>query len=215
MDPTGDLLGDAARQRIVAGESTPRPGTLPVVGTCGAGKTTVARALAGRLDLQHVELDALSWGPNWTPQSAEVFRLAVSRAVAADRWVVDGNYSTCRDIVWARAETIVWLDYRFARTFAQLLARTFRRALRREVLWNDNRESLRTAFFSRDSILLWAITTHARRKREYAGLFAQPDNARLRVIRLRSPREATAWLGRLAGDAVEDRTSPTGPGYPV
>ncbi len=167
---------------------------ISVVGTCGSGKTTVARALAERLGATHVELDALSWGPNWTQRPDDEFRAAVAAAAARERWVIDGNYSKCRDLIWARADTVIWLDYSFPRVFWQLLRRTFRRALRREELWHGNRESLRTSFLSRDSILLWAIKTHRRRQREYPGLLARPDYQRLRVVHLRSPREAAAWL---------------------
>ncbi len=176
---------------------TPSPdigSRISVVGTCGSGKTTVARALAECLGLVHVELDALSWGPGWVSRREDVFRAAVAEAASGDRWVIDGNYSKCRDLVWARADAVVWLDYSFPRVFWQLLQRTFRRALRREELWHGNRESLRTSFLSRDSILLWAIKTHRRRQREYPGLFARPEYEHLRVVRLRSPREAAAWL---------------------
>lgn len=167
---------------------------ISVVGTCGSGKTTTASVLAQRLGLAHVELDALSWGPNWTSTPDDEFRAAVERAAAGDRWVIDGNYSKCRDLVWGRADTVVWLDYSFSRVFSRLVWRTFRRTLRREILWHGNRERLGTAFFSRESILLWAIKTHWRRQREYPTLLARPEYRRLRVVRLRSPREAAAWL---------------------
>ncbi len=170
---------------------------ISVVGTCGSGKTTTARALATRLALPCVELDALSWGPNWTQRPDDVFRASLVRAVAGQRWVIDGNYSKTRDLVWARADTVVWLDYAFPRVFAQLVRRTFRRALRREVLWQGNREQLGRQFFSRDSILLWAFKTHWRRQREYPDLLARPENGRLLVVRLRTPRQTRAWLAEV------------------
>ena len=167
---------------------------ISVVGTCGAGKTTVARALAKRLGFAHVELDALSWGPDWTMRPDDVFRAAVAAAAAGDRWVVDGNYSKARDIVWARADTVVWLDYSFPRVFSQLVWRTLRRAFTREELWHGNRESLRMSLLSRESILLWAIKTHRRRHREYSELLARPESKRIVVVRLRCPRETARWL---------------------
>ena len=167
---------------------------ISVVGTCGAGKTTVARALAKRLGFAHVELDALSWGPNWTMRPDDAFRAAVAAAAAGERWVVDGNYSKVRDIVWARADTVVWVDYSFPRVFSQLVRRTLRRAFTREELWHGNRESLRMSLLSRESILLWAIKTHRRRHREYSELLARPENKRIVVVRLRCPRETARWL---------------------
>ena len=174
------------------------PGSrISVVGTCGSGKTTMARTLAERLGVPHVELDALSWGPGWTQRPDDEFRAAVTAAAAGERWVIDGNYTKWRDLIWARADTVVWLDYSFPRVFVQLLRRTFRRALRREVLWHGNRESLRTAFLSRESILWWAITTYGRRKRDYPRLLAREENRRLRLVHLRSPRDARRWLAEL------------------
>jgi adenylate kinase family enzyme len=170
---------------------------INVVGTCGAGKTTTARALAERLGLPHVELDALSWGPNWTQRPDDEFRASVAAAVSGERWVIDGNYRKTRDLVWARADTVVWLDYSFPRVFAQLLRRTFRRAFTQEELWQGNRERLAVQFFSRESILLWALKTHWRRQREYPELLARPQYRRLPTIRLRSPREANEWLSRV------------------
>lgn len=175
---------------------------INVVGTTGSGKTTLGRALAQRLGVPFVELDALAWLPGWTMRPLEEFRALVAERTASPAWVVDGNYSRVRDIVWARADKVVWIDYPFGRVFLQLLRRTVRRSLRREELWSGNRESLRKAFFSRDSILLWAIRTHARRKREYPELFARPEHAHLTVVRLRSPREARRWLAGVPRSAL-------------
>jgi len=76
----------------------------------------------------------------------------------------------------------------------RLFLRTLRRTLTREELWSGNRESFRQAFFSRNSILLWAINTYSRRRREYPALFARPEYAHLQTVRLRSPRQTLAWL---------------------
>ena len=162
-----------------------------VVGTSGSGKTIFGAELARRLGVPHVELDALSWEPNWVSAPPDVLRERVQQAVAADEWVVDGNYSATRDVVWARADTVVWLDFSFPLVMWRVIARTLRRGLRGEVLWSGNRESLRMAV-SRDSIILWALTTYRRRRRDYPRLFVQyPD---VRFVRLRSPAEARRFL---------------------
>ena len=87
---------------------------VAVVGTSCAGKTTFAAALAAQLQVPHIELDALHWRAGWVPAPGEVFRQAVATAVAAERWVSDGNYGVVRDLVWGRATAVVWLDYPFA-----------------------------------------------------------------------------------------------------
>jgi adenylate kinase family enzyme len=171
-----------------------RPWRIAVVGTSGSGKTTLAQRLAERLGVPHVELDALHWGPDWTPPPLEAFRDMVLRALDGEAWTVDGNYGKVRDLVWSRADTVVWLDYPLWVVMARVTRRTFRRSLRREALWNDNREELGKALFSRESIIWWALTTYRRRKREYPALFSRPEYAHLRVVRLCSPRAAREWL---------------------
>jgi hypothetical protein len=79
----------------------------------------------------------------------------------------------------------------------QLIWRTLRRTLLREELWSGNRERFRESFFTRDSVLWWALTTYRRRRAQYQALFAQPEYARLAVVRLPSPRATRGWLEAL------------------
>jgi adenylate kinase family enzyme len=171
---------------------------IVVVGTCGSGKTTLARRLAQRLGIAHVELDSLHWGPDWTPAPREVFRERVAQALSGEAWTTDGNYRAVRDIVWRWADTVVWLDYSLPVVMGRVTRRTIRRSALREELWNGNRERFREAFLSRDSIIWWALTSYRRRKREYPVLFGQPDYAHLHVVHLASPRTADKWLNGLS-----------------
>lgn len=165
-----------------------------VIGTTGSGKTTLARALATRLGLPHGEQDAWNHEPNWQEVPREVFRDRVRHFTRQDAWVMDGNYSKARDIGWARADTLVWLDYPAPVVFRRLLRRTVRRILTQQELWNGNRESLRGQF-SRESPLPWFFQTHWRRRREMPALLAGYPH--LRVVRLRLPEEAQRWLASL------------------
>jgi adenylate kinase family enzyme len=170
---------------------------IVVVGTSGSGKTTLARRVAGALEIPHVELDALRHGPGWAETDDDSFRSQVAQQVAGEAWVVDGNYGVARDLIWRRAQLLIWLDYSLPLTFARVLRRTLRRTLTGEELWNGNRESLRMAF-SRESILLWTLTTYRRRRRELPPLLARPEHAHLRPLRFRRPAQADAWLARLS-----------------
>jgi adenylate kinase family enzyme len=167
-----------------------------IIGMSGAGKSTAARRLAAMLDLPHVELDALYWGPAWT--SRPDFRERVQLAVQGDRWVVDGNYGSARDLAWPRATAIVWLNLPFARVFWRVLCRTLRRSWRREVLWSGNRESLARSFFSRDSILWWVLTMYHRRRREVAARRGACASG-VAWIELRTARAVNDWLRALEG----------------
>lgn len=107
---------------------------LVVVGTTSSGKSTLAKRIAGKLGYDFIELDALHWEPNWTEAPLEVFRQRVETATQAPAWVVAGNYHVVRDIVWSRAEAVIWLDYPFWRVFWQLTRRTFLRWWTQELL---------------------------------------------------------------------------------
>jgi adenylate kinase family enzyme len=168
-----------------------------IIGTSGSGKTTLARELAAKLSLCHVEMDALHWEENWRSTPADVLREKMSNALNGDKWVVDGNYSVVRDMVWGQCDTIIWLDYSFPLTVWRVTRRTFGRVFGRKELWNGNRETFRKAFLSKESIILWAINTYQRRKRELPELLAKPEYAAKIVLRFNSPNKTKRWLATL------------------
>jgi adenylate kinase family enzyme len=169
---------------------------VSVVGGSGSGKTTFGRTLAEILGVPFVELDALNWQANWTMTDENVFQESVRRATAGDSWVVDGNYNGrgARQIVWARADTVVWLDLPLLLSLRRIWTRTYDRIRRKEALWGGNQETIRNTFFARDSLFVWAITTHRRQRRFYERQLLLPENARIDFHRLRSPREVERWL---------------------
>ena len=176
---------------------------MVVIGAGGSGKTSFAKALAGVLGLPHVELDALSWGPNWTglggsPEGDARFRARIQEATAGGAWVVDGSYSVARDFLWPQSDAIVWLDYPLPLVMWRLLRRSIARSLRRELLWGTNRESLRLLFFSRESLLYYTPRTHRARRRRFEQRLAQPDVSHVPLHRFRSPAAASAWLESLS-----------------
>ena len=193
---------------MVGPERREGPRRIAVVGTSGSGKTTLAHRLAQQLGIPHVELDALHWDPNWTPAPPDVFRERATEALRGQAWTTDGNYSTVRDIVWKRADTVVWLDYSLPVVMGRVTWRTLRRSIRREELWNENRERLWEALLSRDSVVWWALRTYRRRKREYPNLFSQPAYAHLHVVHLRSPRAAREWLSVQTARTGERQPAP-------
>ena len=102
---------------------------------------------------------------------------------AEESWVIDGNYSDVRDIIWRKADTLIWLDLPFLTLFFRILWRTLRRVVKREKLWNDNTEGF-DALFGSNSMPLWVIKTYWRRKREYPVLLSKPEYSHLNIIRL-------------------------------
>lgn len=169
---------------------------IVVVGVTGCGKSTMAERLAGKLSLEFIELDALFWKPGWVDSAREEFREKVEAATRAPRWALAGNYAMARDIVWPRAEAVVWLDYSFFLIFGRLLRRTWARWRTRELLWGTNYESfwVHLKLWSKDSLINWMFQTYWRRKRTYPQFFAMPEYSHLKVFRFKTPPETETWL---------------------
>ena len=88
---------------------------IAIVGSSAAGKTTLAHALAGALELPHVELDRL-------PRSE--LRAAAEEVAATDAWIIDGNYRSLRNIIWSRATALVWLNYSLGVVMRRAMSRS-------------------------------------------------------------------------------------------
>ena len=174
---------------------------IVVGGVSGSGKTTLARELARRIGGVHIELDSHFHKPGWVESTDEEFLASVVAALAAagERWVVDGNYSRTRDATWAGATTFVWLDYRRGLATWRAARRTVVRLVRRDELWNGNRERLRN-LVSPAHPIFWSWTQHAHRRQNYEAAAADPRWAHLDVVRIRRPRELTEWLRSLDPD---------------
>ncbi len=158
-----------------------------------SGKTTLANELARRLDAPCHELDALNHGPGWTEATAEELRAAVEPLVAGKRWVIDGAYrGKLGHLVLDAADTVVWLDLPMRTWLPRLVRRTASRIVRRQELWNGNRETLRGAMWGRDALIPFALRNYPRRRRVYPVELARYD-----VVRLRSTAAAERWLAQV------------------
>jgi hypothetical protein len=104
-----------------------------------------------------------------------------------------------RDIIWQRAEAVVWLDYPFLLIFGRLWNRTWRRWWTKELLWGTNYERLLPQFklWSKESLFNWLVQSYGRHKRLYPQLFASPEYSNLMVFHFKKPRETEEWVGLL------------------
>src|SRR5687768_13886972 len=115
---------------------------IAVVGTSGCGKSYVAQALAGKLDLTYINNDAIIWRPNWQETPHEERIAEIDAATAQGAWTFDGNLAAKNvddQIVLARCDTIVWLDLPRWQVWSQIIRRTAQRVITREELWSGNR----------------------------------------------------------------------------
>ncbi len=152
--------------------------------------------MAGALEAPLLELDAIFHQPRWTPLDDDTFLARVMEATEAERWVVDGNYSTVREPVWERADTVVWFDLPFAVVMARTIRRTVRRTVTRQELWNGNKEPWSNLYSwnPQKSIIAWAATRHGVYRRRYGDAEHDPRWAGLEFVRLGSQRQVDAFL---------------------
>lgn len=162
-----------------------------IAGSSGAGKSTLARRLSDRLALPYVELDALFHGPHWTPRPS--FLDDVGVLAAGERWVSEYQYPAARPLLLARADTVIWLDYRRLTVMQRLLRRSAGRALLRRPMFNGNTESF-ADWLRADHPLRHTWRHHADFEQRLLGGIERPG---LDVLRFRRPAETDRWLTRL------------------
>jgi adenylate kinase family enzyme len=161
-----------------------------IASASGNGKTTLGRALAEKLGVPFVELDALVHGPNWQETSDEDLRRLIEPVLRQEGWVIDGTYlRKLGPIVLDSADTVVWLDLPTRVWLPRLLRRSARRLSGREPMWNDNQETLKGVFWGRESLFGYALIQQPIRRREWPG-----ELSRYSVVRLRSQAEIERWL---------------------
>lgn len=200
----------------------PRASTLDVVnarriviqGVTGAGKSTAAREWAAMMNVQVIDYDNdVLWMPAalspWTQYSPEQQRERVRGHMRAGAWVMASCGSRTTDIVYPQTDVIVYLDYSPLVTFTRLFKRTMGRALRGETCCNGNKESLRLALLSKDSIFLWWLQTWRERRNHARSM--EEDATMPPVYRLTHPRQfqellstTLASMPTIYGDTLDE-----------
>ncbi|KGJ93783.1 adenylate kinase [Colwellia psychrerythraea] len=165
-----------------------------VIGSSCSGKSTFSQKLANKMVLEYIELDQLHWLPNWQERADDEFRGLVKQATASNTWVLDGNYSVVRDIVWPRATKIVWLNHSFNVVLYRSFTRSIVRASTKKRLFSGNVETFKQTFFSRDSIILWVLQTYHQKRKRYNKLLTQMKCQGIEVVELNNQKQVDRYL---------------------
>jgi adenylate kinase family enzyme len=120
----------------------------------------------------------------------------VAAIAAGEGWVIDGNYSAVRPLVWERADTVVWLDPPRRTVMRRIIWRTIRRVAGRAELWNGNMERWRNLFTwdEQESVISWAWHRYPVYRQRYAAAARDPRYAHLRFDRIATRADARRLL---------------------
>lgn len=159
-----------------------------IIGSGGAGKSTLARRLGGALGIEVIHLDKLHWKPNWTGTPKGEWREIVKRELKKDEWVMDGNFGGTMEMRIAAADTVIYLDFPRAICLYRALKRIFKYYNKtRPDMGEGCREKLDLEF------LHWVWTFRKRAKPEIEERLNRCAAGKT-IIRLRSPREVEKFL---------------------
>ncbi len=160
---------------------------IVVIGSTGSGKSTLAEQLAARLDVPYIPTDPLYWGKGWRRVPLTEVHNRIAEVTAQPLWVLDGNFDDAREVVWRRADTLIWLDYPRCVVWPRLVRRNLGWWVSGRPTWSGNRMTLRVAL----SGIRHGLRGYSAKRRLYPEWLSSCGAL---VIRFRSPVEAAVWL---------------------
>lgn len=164
-----------------------------VIGPCGAGKSTLAFALAERTGLPLHHMDKLNWLPGWVDGGNDRVRAGLERIFATDRWIIEGNYGSTLSERIARADTIVQLDFPIPLCLWRIVKRVVtHRGRTRADMTEDCPERFDLAFLW--YVATWRLGPGPRTEDKLRG-------HEQKLVRLRSPKELARWLDTVEAEA--------------
>lgn len=167
---------------------------VALIGSGGAGKSTLARQLGEELNIEVYHLDSLFWKPNWVGVSKDEQRNIQQDLVEKESWIIDGNYGGTMEIRLDAADTIIFLDIsRFTCLFRVIKRSIKYRNRTRPDMGEGCNEKLDIEF------LKW-IWQYPNKKRPHilASLKILSDTKQ--IIILKSPREVRSFLETISQD---------------
>jgi adenylate kinase family enzyme len=165
---------------------------IAIIGSTASGKSTLANKLSKLYDLPHIELDQILF-ENRKRKTDDEFRDAVRLVVKEPEWICDGVFYNLADIIWPKADIVIWLDLPLKTAYKQVLSRSLGRIIKAQSKPGGQRETLKTAF-GRNGIV--TKTPHIHRKvtanyEELVKQYVSSDN----LVRLKSRKEVSSWVG--------------------
>jgi adenylate kinase family enzyme len=159
-----------------------------IIGTSGCGKSTLAKRVSERLQIPFFPSDEFYWEPRWKIATQDKVHRLVWNIVYQDTWILDGNFDEIHDLVWRRADCIIWLDYPLLTIFGQILTRNFRWVLTRQKIWSGNTMTLQRAI----SGIHHMVNSYSQKKKKYPFWLSEIPN--IVCHRFRARDETEMWF---------------------
>ena len=164
-----------------------------ITGASGSGKTYTARKLSMALDITNYDLDDYGWNSEWQLRDKHEFTESINTITQQKTWIISGNFSSLEQYIWQRCDTLIWLDYNICRCLIQSFTRSIGRIIRKTPCCNGNYETFKQLFFSRNSIILWVLTSYNKRRAFYREIFRNNNNQKT-LLKFSNPKQTNAWL---------------------
>lgn len=164
-----------------------------IIGSAGAGKTTLARYLGQHLALPVVHLDQLFWRPGWVAPPVTDWKQQVNQLLARPTWILDGYYHNTLDVTCRAADTIIFLDIARQRCLYRVCLRYLRKKLFRQMrrdLPDGCAEQLRWSF------LAWVWTFPQKQRPEILQKLQEVSEGR-HIILIHSQAEFAQWCAEV------------------
>lgn len=164
-----------------------------VIGSPGAGKSTLSHALAARTGLPLYHMDKIHWLPDWIERDRAEAMTEVEQVLDQARWIIDGNYGSSLPIRIKRADTVVWLDYPTHVCLGRALKRWWHyRGRSRPDMTDGCPERLDLEFLL--YVLMFRSNWQQRNRAALSGFNGK-------VIKLATPAETSHWIDTVKGTA--------------
>ena len=162
-----------------------------VIGSGGAGKTTLAKRLGARLNIELIHLDSIYWNPGWVETPKAEWLKMVEELIKREAWIMDGNYSGTLDLRIRACDTVIFLD-------VSRLVCLWRVGKRLLLNWNRNRSDManecRERFNLEFMLWIWGYPTRTRPK--VLAMLSENSQSKKLVV-LRSQRAVEEFLSGL------------------
>lgn len=161
-----------------------------MIGSGGAGKSTVATSLGTLLDIEVFHLDTLYWKPGWIEKCRPEWHKTIQELLKRDSWIIDGNYSNTLELRVAACDTVVFLDIPRLICLWRVLKRwALYRGKSRPDMAEGCPEKINLEF------IRW-VWGYKNRTRPKVVAMLNNNSPRKKVVWLRSDREVRAFLER-------------------